>query len=207
MESTRSLAVAIGVLSLLSLACESSTNRPDDLIAVSFPSKVGDTWTYAHYDSLSGKAGNVVVTIVDDTILSGQYATVWQCTYPDEIDTIYVTASSDTVRFIDSSPFLQRFREWHGRKFVFPLVVGNKWKGEWWGDSTHVAEKGAVKVMAGDFSEGFKVTERWSGLNDYGSIDTWIVPNIGIVRMHHRGLSFGMANESYELVSYSAVNQ
>lgn len=192
------LRIGIIVVLLVNFSCKDSTTQTNDFGTSYFPNKVGTTWNYSFYDSLAKTNGNVIVTIVGETtILSDQSATIWEYKYPDRTDTLYVTISTDTVRIIRSllSP-------WYNQKFIIPLAVGNHWKGDWMNDTCYVSESNSVRVAAGNFSNGYKIVEGWGALNDYGFVHSWFVPYVGIVSKWHKGWSFGMANDYYELVSY-----
>lgn len=192
---TKLFFLSLTVLIIINMSCNNSPTQTDELPSSDFPNKVGDTWTYFHFDSLNLKSDTVVVTIVGQTTLaSNQLATIWQFKSWQGVETTYVTVSKDTVRLISSS---------HGFKLIFPLQVGNKWKEDYSANDTNrVLRSGSISVIAGNFSGTYELQESWGFLNDYGSISRWFVPQVGIVRIYHTRWSFGMANETFELVRY-----
>lgn len=196
MKTRISLSLLALVL-VLSPSCKNSPTQISEVPSMEFPNNIGNSWTYSHFDSLAQKSDSVLVTIVGQTNLTpDQVATIWQFKYPNRIDTGYVTVSQDTVRLVSS-----------GRSFriLFPLQVGNKWVEDYVNDTNRVVGYGPITVVAGSFSGAYQIVESWGGFNDYGSIARWFVPAVGIVRMYHRGWSFGEANETYELIRYQII--
>ena len=83
--------------------------------------------------------------------------------------------------------------------YIFPLEVGKEWRGDFATDSCRVVEKGEVEVPAGNFQKGYRLQEAWFGYNDFGNITTWLVPNVGIVKINQKGYYF---NQKWELLDY-----
>ena len=190
--------IAFTVLLFSIVSCRHSSISPGETVISDFPDNVGNNWVYSFYDSLSNKSDILTITIVGQTI--DKSASIWQFKYSDRIDTQYVTISQDTVFFspVVSSPWSS-----YNTKIPFPLMIGNKWRGNYLNDSSYVAEKNPVSVPAGSFANAYKIVEGWGGFNDYGSIISWFVPKVGIVRRYHTGASFGLANDTFTLVSYN----
>lgn len=181
---------------LFNLSCKKSPTEPNELPTNIFPNKVGNIWVYAHHDSLSNFSDTLIVTIVGQkTISNNQPATIWQYKFPSRMDTVYVAFVGDTVRSITNN---------HPFRIIFPLQIGKKWNGDYWfSDTTRVLLKESISTVAGSFAESYKIVEDWVGLNDFGQKTLWFVSNVGIVRIYHIGYNFGMANETFELISYS----
>jgi hypothetical protein len=185
-------------LLLLNVSCKNTTTPLIATNLTDFPNNVGNKWVYSYYDSLSNKSDYLTVTIVGQT--PDKLSTIWQFKYSDRIDTQYVTFSGDTVRF---DPHISSPWSSYNNIFLFPLQVGNGWKDDYLLDSTFVAEINSIIVPAGSFMDAYKIVESWGGFNDYGSIISWFVPKVGIVRRYHRGISFGEANDTFSLLSYN----
>lgn len=196
-----------GALLLLTLAaCEkdhsallSRVGGAGQVAGVSvFPNTVGDEWTYFYFDSLAMASDTVRVQVAGKiTTPDSRQLTFWTYQYSSRTDTQYVEVRGDTVRmFADPTLFLEKTR------FVFPLKVGKSWKGGFVSDSSRVVDSLSVTVAAGSFPTAFVIEETWAAFNDYGIIHTYFVPEVGIVKKHHRGFSFGLANNYWELLSY-----
>jgi len=161
-----------------------------------FPTRTGSQWTYAVYDSLAQRRDTLVVTIFGQTVLTGNIpAWIWQLAYRSRIDTQYVSISGDTVRFYLG------YSQWTQPNYLFPLWLSKVWQLVPM-ESTTVTQIGWVETPAGSFPNAYLVEKEWRGYNDYGTLRTWLVPNIGIVKLHRRGTSFGWANVLWELMGY-----
>jgi len=189
------LACSLIILSI-TISCNNSSTGPSPFSTDVFPNALGNTWTYAHHDSLANVSDTLIVTITGETSLSNnQPAMIWQYRFSNSVDTTYVFTDGDTVRFVGNS---------HPFRIVFPLSLGSEWKGDYWfNDTIRVLKKEPISVVAATFLDSYKIEEIWIGLNDYGRFTWWFVPSVGFVRIYHTGVSFGTANETFELISYS----
>ncbi len=159
-----------------------------------FPNTSGTTWTYAVYDSLTHQADTAVVTVFGQTILPNtRWATLWQIAYRTRIDSAYVIISGDTVAIYSNGDI---------RTFVFPLAVGQAWKGPFFLDSTRVTQSGSISVPAGSFQNGFRTVRTTRAPNQYGRDDVWLVPRVGIVDVHLTAVGFSFRNTTWELLTY-----
>ena len=182
----------------MNVSCKRSSTSAGEPVVPDFPNNAGNYWVYSFYDSLANKSDILTITIVGQT--PDKSASIWQFKYSDRIDTQYVTISQDTVIF---APAVNSPWSSYNTKIPFPLLIGNKWRGNYLNDSSYVAEINSISVPAGSFSNAYKIVEGWGGFNDYGSIISWFVPKVGIVRRYHKGVSFGLANDTFTLVSYN----
>lgn len=190
----------VAVLFTLSSCKQGVTQPPDGGSILDFPNKVGNVWTYSLFDSLSHQSDTVTVRIVGQTTIPGNKpATVWQKTFRSHVDTEFVFISSDTVRIISKANINA---QWDNTKYLFPLQIGKRWRGDFVTDTSTVVENRAITVIAGTFPDAFGIEERWGAFNDYGSVTTWFVPKVGIVKMHRREWGFVFSNETWELLSY-----
>jgi len=183
-----------------------TTQPPDPAIVADFPNRVGNRWIYSYYDSLSHHSDTVTVTIVGQTTIPGNIpATIWQREFRSYADTAYVTVShdtsSDTVRIISQRNL---DGQWDNTKFIFPLHVGSGWRGDFVSDTSTVIENRPITVIAGTFVNAFRIKERWGAFNDYGDVSTWLVPEVGAVKIHRNVRRWTeWANEVWELMSYN----
>jgi hypothetical protein len=189
------------LLTLLTASCQKRStgiNGPEDRGLEDFPNTVGSRFVYFYFDSVSMSSDTVVASIVGMiTFDSTKQATVWEYTYSSKTDSKYVYISDDTVKICND------VNTWWGNTiYVFPLKVGKGWKGDFVTDTSTVIDTVAISVPAGEFSHAFVIEEKWGALNDYGQVLTWFVPKVGMIKKHGRGWSFGLANETWELIEY-----
>lgn len=166
-----------------------------------FPNTRGTFWVYLRHDSVANRTDSVRVHVHDQVILPGGIrATVWQrVAYPGPtIDTLYVMQSEDTIRIL-------REPEWVrvNTMYVFPFVQGRGWRGEYGFDSSTVMRMGTVTTSGGTFARGFLLVRDFALLNEYGHSETWLVPNVGIVKLYRREHLFSyMTRETWELLQF-----
>lgn len=190
------------ILSLLLMACQKEksgiTGFEEQIETNYFPNTIGTKWFYFYYDSLTNYSDTVIVQVVGDTIFDGnRKARIWEYRFRTSTERKYVVISGDTVVIGNNLN-----NTWANTKYILPFEVGNKWAGDFYSDSNYVIEKVPVTVMAGHFPESYLIKEFWGVVNDYGLIYSWFVPGVGIVKKHHLGWSFGMANIYWELMDY-----
>jgi hypothetical protein len=183
---------------IISCTGNNAINPIREITVENFPNDVGDFWKYFYYDSLSSYSDIVTVRIIGDTIFNeNRTAKIWEYVYTNKTEYRYAETVNDTVRIFNNLQSL-----WTSTKFIFPLKAGNGWRGDFLSDTSFVERKEPILVSAGYFAECYLINESWGALNDYGRVLTWLVPGIGIVKKHHRGWSFGMANNYWELLEY-----
>jgi len=201
MKSIKLLSNVI-IFSLLLNTCKQNnsgiTSPGSDNIDSYFPNSIGTQWRYFYYDSLCNNSDTVIVEIIADTSFANdRIARIWEYRYRTSIKRKYVEFLGDTINIYDNLNTL-----WGNTKFIIPFEIGEKWKGDFATDSSYVEENIPLTVIAGNFSECYIIKETWGVFNDYGQIYTWYVPNVGIVKKHHLGWSFGEANYYWELMDY-----
>lgn len=188
-----------GVLVLISCS-ENSTDpvskNTDQFISVpvdDFPNTPGTFWKYAWYDSLTATADTVLVSISQN--FSAGDTTLWKYHFKTGIDSQFVVIKQDTVNIFEYLNY-----EYPRYVIVFPLKTGNAWTNRFYEDSVVAVEN--IQVL-GKTKQAYIIREEWGILNDYGTIKSWFVPGIGIVKKNHTGYSFGTANNTWNLIEYS----
>ncbi|RMG29355.1 MAG: hypothetical protein D6732_17695, partial [Methanobacteriota archaeon] len=121
----------------------------------------------------------------------GEYALLWEFSYPGLQDTILVSFKDDTVVFA-----LNRVPT----KFIFPLEVGNQWTGLP-NDSTTVEAMEPLTVGDYQFPESYVVHHFWFGPNDYEDTYYWLVPEVGIAKIDKR--VYPVVHEIWELMDFA----
>ncbi|MER3523973.1 MAG: hypothetical protein C4326_07870 [Ignavibacteria bacterium] len=72
-------------------------------------------------------------------------------------------------------------------------------------ENASVSHIGGIATPAGAFPVSYLVEKTWGGFNDYGRLRTWLVPRVGIVKLHRKGVSFADANLIWELIESRIV--
>lgn len=187
------------VLLLFSFFCSDDATGPSnsDLSTIEdFPNNPGSWWSYAYYDSLNASADTVLVKVLEKGIQSD--TTIWQYTFKTHTDTHLVLAKKDTVKIFSILGYSMP-----RTIFVFPMDSTSVWLNFLYRDS--VISQQAIEVAAGNFEKAIVIKEEWGAFNDYGQITSWFVPGVGIVKKKHIGWSFGLANNTWELLEYNII--
>ncbi len=170
-----------------------------------FPSTVGTTWDYRWHDDVA-EATNTVTVSVAGTASLPRYGTVKILTYEAGAapDTGFLAVTGDTVSFLQKSyyPLGQYPRV---AVFVLPLEVGATWRRPFFfNDTSRVEAVETVTVPAGTFAGAIRIQETWGpAFNSFGSVTTWVVPGVGIVKEDRREYSLGpLAEYQRELIAY-----
>lgn len=164
-----------------------------------FPDKIGSVWVYSVYDSLTESSYNLTVSVVDSTSINDRPATLWTFEGNGEVDSLYLTASGDTVMFFGHhGTYLEK-------EYVLPLTVGK----EYGPNSRHylVDKTGSVNVPAGRFANSYHIAGDFFNPNDHRTSGEWFVPGVGRVWEYRHGFCTVCSpmlylNEVWELVGY-----
>ena len=168
-----------------------------------FSDNIGTWWKYKVYDSIYNTLDTVTISVIGQGKLdNGDNATEWAInSLLNGPDTNYVTNKSDGIRIypgkLATAPVTKRY--------VFPLEVGVKWITENILDTNRVTEKGTISVVAGTFSDAYRIqrhTREFPGLFIIDE-DEWFVPDIGMVFRNYGSYGTpGVISKIWELVSY-----
>jgi hypothetical protein len=177
---------------------------PKDSELADFPNTVGSRFVYFYFDSLSMSSDTIVASIVatvpfDDAKQEGE---MWEYRWSSEVDTVLVYRSGNVVLIYGELAY-----RWLNRKYVFPLEVGKGWGDDWYSDTSLVVDAVSIFLPRWEFATAYFIDRTWGGLNAYEHTRTWFVPKVGAVKTHHEGLSFVLANETWELIEYEIVCQ
>lgn len=189
------------LLPLMFMACENSTENknPSPTGSDLFPNTVGDKWTYAIHDSITGSVDTLVMRIVGTITASGKSLSIWVRKSNFYNDTFYVNIDHDTAKYYDDP-----IPDVVDHKFIFPLKIGNYWKNSnQFSDSTIVKSIDLIIVPANTFNDAYRIERNWTSFNIRGYSKTWFVNNVGIVKMDQKVQGFDNIKETWELVSYT----
>jgi hypothetical protein len=198
----KSLSIIFLLLGLIS--CIDENVEPESLLSEpEFLINPHNIWTYAFYDSLNGKKDTVSIRSLGETLYDKRTpAFIWQLKFKNYTDTHYVFISKqlDSLRVVPNFTSRERYFK---LRMIFPLVIGKKWKGEWFNDTVRVLKQ--EKAFAGNtiYSNAYYLEEKWGALNDYGNMKVWYYPQVGILKLHRREWGFGFMNQTWELISLS----
>jgi hypothetical protein len=159
-----------------------------------------NVWTYAFFDSLNGKKDTVTIKPLGETLYDKRVpAFIWQLKFKNYVDTHYVFLSKnlDSLRIIPN--FTSRDRYFKLR-MSFPLLVGGKWKGEWFNDTIRVIKQESVTINGNFYDKAFYIEEKWGALNDYGNMKVWYLPQTGILKLQRKEWGFGFMNQTWTLI-------
>lgn len=170
---------------------------------IEFPDNVGTWWKYKVFDSIYYTLDTVTIRVIGIGKLdNGDITTIWAISsLLNGVDTNYVTDKMDGIRIFPgkliTAPVIKRY--------VFPLEVGNKWVTQNILDTNRVTERGSINVLAGTFSNGYRIqrnTREPPGLYVIQE-DEWFVPNVGMVYRNYGSFGTpGVESKIWELVSY-----
>lgn len=87
-----------------------------------FPVKVGDTWTYQRYDSITQKTDTIVWSLPTTVNINGKLIYVWTQTSATQSDTGYWAINDDTITL-----YAKGIMYGATDYFIFPVQNGSKW--------------------------------------------------------------------------------
>ena len=187
----------------LLLASTSCKKSPIIELNNEFPDHIGTWWKYKVYDSIYNTLDTETIRVIGHGKLdNGDNATIWAInSLLNGPDTNYVTSESDGIRIYPGKLITAPVN----KRYVFPLEVGAKWITQNILDTNKVTEKGTISVVAGTFSDGYRIqrnTREFPGLFVIQE-DEWFVPNIGMVYRNYGWFGTpGVFHKTWELVSY-----
>ncbi|HEX3384881.1 MAG TPA: hypothetical protein VHS53_06835 [Mucilaginibacter sp.] len=191
------MAIAICLILFFSGCAQKKNN----LVApnTGFPNKAGNQYTYQVSDSIHNNIYTVNVKIgAMSSLDNGTPATMWIYSYPDHIDTTYVTANQDSVVFYgnkQTSPVkINIINLYH-----FPLTVGARWRTSFAGDTSNVIGVSNVTIESKVYRNTYHISDYGRSYNYSISKGIWYTPDIGMVRMDYKTLG---VNETWQLVNY-----
>ena len=204
MKTSMQLLAAWTCLMLFVVSCTDMGNEPDGKGSEmnSFPSQMGDSWTYSVSDNVQ-KTNTFASVTVTGKMAGLPPVWLWEVNNGGVIETRYCQILGDTLKmhYWDDEVFTTI-------TYVFPLQAGKKWLGSPSGHNSSVVSIGQVEVPAGSFQSCFQVQETWGTSDDYFEVCSWLVNDVGVVKLTLKRTYFGhLFNDvTWELTSYQ-VNQ
>jgi hypothetical protein len=203
-RSTPRAAAAVALLALAFAACSSSTEPAAEQ---PFPNSVGNSWTYAVHDTVSGQArvdtATVRITLRTSTIAPGEApdtapesrpAMMWEISFRGRTDSLLVLRYQNRAEL---NP-MRMDGLWLYRRIQFPLTVGNEWDSPAGHDV--VAAQQLIRVPAGEYEPAFRIES-----SDRERLH-WYVPGVGSVAFERTDTSQGVPlRQRWELVRFTLV--
>lgn len=168
-----------------------------------FPNSIGTWWKYKVYDSTYNRLDTVTIKVIGNGKSdNGDDATIWAInSLLNGAVTNYVTNKGDGIRIYPN----ELITAYPNKRYLFPFTVGSYWVTQNILDTNRVTEKGNINVIAGTFSEAYRIkrnTREPPGLYVIQE-DEWFVPNIGMVHRNYGSYGTpGVESKVWELVSY-----
>ena len=192
-----------------------ATDKPKEFLTKEFPMTVGSQWTYLRTDTLIrsiGRKDPIYVTEMETVTVKitktnkkkqKEIISEWIRTFNTEVDTQNVILKKDTLEFMTpSNPAGSYFTF----KIAFPLKAGNRWFGRYGEpppDSYKVVQPESLEVEAGTFADTYLIERGIWIPNNSIYFKYWVVPNIGIIKIHKWDQYFGeYQTEDWELIRY-----
>ena|SRR2546426_1871849 len=154
-----------------------------------FPLRVGSKWTYAHFDSLSGVADTLTVSIASERDMNdGSYEYIWRFRTSTRTVSCPVILGGTTVEF-PRTPFENTERT----KFYFPLKDLN-------------VPQHKIVVPAGSFQNSFLIRQISHRPNTQNLFQYWISSGVGFVKISTKifdTISGQRVVATWELASYT----
>jgi hypothetical protein len=166
-----------------------------------FPNSVGSEWVYQLVDTLIDLVDTVTVRVVGK--FQSQFfdsVMVWAYEGREYTDTVFVGISGPTVSVFFDTLAVMPFVAW---PYEFPMAVGRHWGIYTFSEIPQVDDKGSVRTSAGNFRSAFHYRASGLWLNDFWSVDDWLVPGVGVVKRRFSRWVLGpVAAQEWTLLSY-----
>ena len=184
-------------------SCSSNTSALSSMksaVAIDqFPMAIGDSWTYAVYDSMNSTLDTVIVTIENPSSADRQFTGMWVFKGETYRDTMYARIQDNSVMLYETPVSSQP-----SVTLVFPLAEGASWGKK--PDTTVVSSEVALDVPAGTFDDAFLVDRYAVSFNYRLYSKRWIVPDVGIVLWEKKEFNLGPAvNKRWVLINYRHI--
>jgi hypothetical protein len=161
---------------------------PDSFSISDFPVKVGDTWTYQRYDSISLKTDTVVWSLPAIVSVKGKSMYLWVQTSSTLSDTGYWAVSGDTVTLWATTGQPSDY-------FIFPVQNGSKWLDNIYSCSF----SSSLSVIGKSYNNVFDINRNLGGLGVYGTEKIDVVKGIGIISYYIYEVAPGYSYSNYQL--------
>jgi len=182
----------MGLILVAMLGCSE-----DALESSYFPNKVGYSWDYTVFDSVSNKAGSLKISIIGKKTINKINSSVWLLTYSNRTDTFFVGESKDTVIFSSNNNSPRRI-------YIVPFALNRMWnESSFPSSNSKVIGIEDVSVEAGNFTNTYFIERTIRSMDYYLHEKIYFKPQIGIVKLYSREYDFGFSQiKTWELKDY-----
>jgi hypothetical protein len=187
---------------LLIVFFASCKKSPDSFSISDFPVKVGDTWTFQRYDSLSLITDTVVWFLPTIVSVNGKSMYLWVQASATQSDTGYWAVCGDTVTFY-AKGIIYGATDY----FILPIQSGSKWSETPLGgapDQYTCSGSNNLVVNGKNYSNVFVFNRLESGLDASVIENIDMVKGIGIISYHSHMVNQGFTDiYQLSLLSYT----
>jgi len=166
-----------------------------------FPNSIGSEWVYQLVDTLIDLVDTVTVRVVGK--FQSQFfdsVMVWAYEGREYMDTVFVGTNGPIVSVFFDTLAVMPFVAW---PYEFPMAVGRHWGIATFAPIPQVDDKAPVSTPARNFSSAFHYRASGLWLNDFWSVDDWLVPGVGVVKRRFSRWVLGpVAAQEWTFLSY-----
>lgn len=202
----------LGIFIIFLLAgCENENPISSDIEQMQFPMNIGTSWDYditdtTYYysfgDSVQINNGLLSVKIVSSIVLgNGKKTFIWEYSFQNNIDSIYVLSSGDSIFFYQDKKYPVP-----KTTLVFPLILNKEWQQNEC-DKYRVVSTDTLNLPIGLTKDVVRVEQYYSCEGEASALNTYhIKQNIGIVKYRSNYMNAHYStgrNKEWNLKSYS----
>jgi hypothetical protein len=165
-------------------------------VSAYFPGKIGSTWIYSVYDSLTSHSYDMTVSVVDSATLRDLPVSVWIYEGDGRVDTLYVYSSGNTIMVYSANG------RGFDKKYVIPFEVGKGWNCEEPCSRDYDVDwRGTIETPAARFTNAYHIEGQYFMPNQFEDSEEWFVPGVGAVWFYR----FGMCSTCYPMIYVNEV--
>ncbi|MEN8122383.1 MAG: hypothetical protein ABFS35_18705 [Bacteroidota bacterium] len=184
------------IVILFILSCEEAEVTPIENNLEYFPNTTGTVWKYERYDSLQNTIDTFTVSIIGDTLISGDSCSIWVYDYKTDSEKFYVFQKDDSVKIF--KPSINRIDQLY--KIPFELKSG--WVNpDYKVDTSFVSGFQDVMVNNKMYTNVVLIERKAFCCNDYLIEKIWIKPYVGLIKLERKHIIFGpYKNETWKRI-------
>jgi len=166
-----------------------------------FPNSIGTEWQYELIDTLFDLVDTVSVTVIDKIEMAHYDSVmVWAYEGREYDDTMFVATSGRSVTMFFDTLAVMPFISW---QYDFPMAVGRHWGIETFAAIPIVDDKVPIRTIGYQVRSSFHYRDGGGFLNDYWTVEDWLVPGLGVARRNFTLWGFWpSASQQWTLLNY-----
>ncbi len=181
---------------LITISCEKNDLSENNDQKEYFPNKVNTIWKYERFDSLQNMIDTLIVSIVDDTLLSWNTYTIWKYDYKTYTEKFYVLEKKDSITTYKLS--FDRIDQ----LYIIPFELHNGWiNPDYHFDTSFVSAIQDITIDNRNYSNVVLIERTAFCCNDYLIEKLWFKPYLGLLKMERLHYILGpYKNETWKLI-------